>query len=147
MYALSGETRSDGKEERRDVHCLRASLSEHDLERVGGLSARAVLALATIFERVEYMYLGNLQGFLLTKPSWEKDPRPNSPGGESSLDTVTGQGVASSCASITNSMLASPHGASEQYIMILDPSWRINGCCPEVPHISAFSLHRSIGDS
>ena len=41
MYAFSGETRSETGDDRRDVHCLRASLSEQDLDKVIGLSARA----------------------------------------------------------------------------------------------------------
>ena len=41
MYAFSGETRREVADERRDVHCFNASLSEQDLERVGGASARA----------------------------------------------------------------------------------------------------------
>lgn len=40
MYAFSGEIRRDVRELSRDVHCLRASLSEQDFERVVGLSAR-----------------------------------------------------------------------------------------------------------
>jgi len=41
MYAFSGDVTRDAREERRDVHWLRASLSEQDFESVGGLSARA----------------------------------------------------------------------------------------------------------
>ena len=41
MYAFSGETRREIGDDRREVHCLSASLSEHDLENVTGLSARA----------------------------------------------------------------------------------------------------------
>ena len=40
-YAFSGETRKETGEERREVHCFKASLSEHDLDHVGGLSPRA----------------------------------------------------------------------------------------------------------
>ena len=32
-------------DERRDVHCFNASLSEQDFERVGGASARAYILL------------------------------------------------------------------------------------------------------
>lgn len=49
MYAFSGETRSETGDDSRDVHCLSASLSEHDLDKVIELSARAftyTLALA-----------------------------------------------------------------------------------------------------
>lgn len=41
MYAFLGETRSETGDDSRDVHCLSASLSEQDLEKVIGLSARA----------------------------------------------------------------------------------------------------------
>ena len=41
MYAFSGETKSESGDDSRDVHCLSASLSEQDLKRVIGLSARA----------------------------------------------------------------------------------------------------------
>lgn len=47
-------------EERREVHCLSASLSEHDFESVGGASGR--------------------DGFRLTVPSSEKKPLPCSVG-------------------------------------------------------------------
>jgi len=40
--------RRDVSEERRDVHCLSASLSEQDFESVGELSARAVRDSAII---------------------------------------------------------------------------------------------------
>lgn len=42
-YKFSGETKKEGREETREVHCFRAILSEHDLERVGGASPRAGL--------------------------------------------------------------------------------------------------------
>jgi hypothetical protein len=38
-------------------------------------------------------------------------------------------GVASSCAAIVSSMLASPQGASEQYIWMDTSSRIVNGCC------------------
>lgn len=43
MYALAGDTKSVVVEDSNDMHCLRASLSEHDFESVGGLSPRAFL--------------------------------------------------------------------------------------------------------
>ena len=46
IYALSGETSKEVVDERRDVHCFNASLSEQDFERVGEASARAY-ALST----------------------------------------------------------------------------------------------------
>lgn len=42
MYTFPGETSKEEREDSRDVHCLNANLSEHDFERVGGLSERAV---------------------------------------------------------------------------------------------------------
>lgn len=59
---------------------------------------------------------------------------------------ATGHGVASSCASITNSILASPHGASEEYIMSRRSSRRARHCCPNAFVISCSSLRRSIVD-
>lgn len=38
-----GEINVEVKELRREVHCFRANLSEHDLESVSGLSARAMV--------------------------------------------------------------------------------------------------------
>lgn len=43
MYAFPGDMRSDVADESREVHCLRASLSEQDLDDVEGLSARAFI--------------------------------------------------------------------------------------------------------
>ena len=54
MYALLGETRNESGEDNRDVHCFSASLSEHDLDKVIGLSARAFpcpLAVADIIQQ------------------------------------------------------------------------------------------------
>ena len=48
MYALCGETRREVLDERREVHCFRASLSEQDLERVGEASGRACVLLLII---------------------------------------------------------------------------------------------------
>jgi len=42
MYAFSGEMSRDVRDERIEVHCLSAILSEQDFESVGGLSALAV---------------------------------------------------------------------------------------------------------
>lgn len=42
MYAFSGLMNAEVKQERSDVHCLRASLSEHDLDPVAWLSALPV---------------------------------------------------------------------------------------------------------
>lgn len=45
------------------------------------------------------------------------------------LDLEIGQGVASSWRCMTSSMLASPHGASEQYMEIRMLGFTVNGCC------------------
>ena len=41
MYAFSGDTRSETGDDSKEVHCFSASLSEHDLDKVIVLSARA----------------------------------------------------------------------------------------------------------
>jgi hypothetical protein len=51
-YAFSGEMRRETGAESREVTCLRDSLSEQDLESVGGASGR--------------------EGLRRTRPSWEK---------------------------------------------------------------------------
>lgn len=106
---------SEVTEERSDVHCLSAILSEHDFESVGGASG--------------------LEGFRRTVPSSEKKPLPCKVGTsraiivsglevwkpESELGEVfktsptapfdvrgMSQGVESSWAAIVSSMLASP---------------------------------------
>lgn len=89
-------------EERSEVACFTVSLSVHDLLSVGGASGR--------------------EGLHRTAPRREKLERPrNAPAlsGNASDLTVGGalvHGVASSWASMVNSILASPHGASEQYM-------------------------------
>ena len=52
MNAFSGETRSESGDDRRDMHCLSASLSEHDLDRVTGLSARAVSCMISVVDDI-----------------------------------------------------------------------------------------------
>lgn len=51
-YALVGEINVEVIELRRDVHCFRANLSEHDLESVSGLSARAMAVSVTSAQHV-----------------------------------------------------------------------------------------------
>lgn len=58
MYAFSGETRSETGDDSRDVHCLSAILSEHDLDKVVGLSARAfpyTLSVADIIQQTRLL--------------------------------------------------------------------------------------------
>lgn len=120
-------------EERRERDCLRVSLSVQDLLRVGGASGR--------------------EGLARTTPRWEKFERPRRalgpmsssvspvvcPGGLSDCGddaTVASwrvggglvHGVASACAAIVSSMLASPQGASEQYMWIDTSSGIVNSC-------------------
>ena len=120
-------------EERRERDCLRVSLSVQDLLRVGGASGR--------------------EGLARTTPRWEKFERPRralspmssaeSPvvgpgglgncGGDAAVASwrVGGglvHGVASACAAIVSSMLASPQGASEQYMWIDTSSGIVNSC-------------------
>lgn len=77
-----------------EVHCLSAILSEHDLERVGGASGR--------------------DGLRRTMPKFEKYERPGRVWAGSSDEVCEvsaggrSQGVASSCAAIVSSILASP---------------------------------------
>lgn len=120
-------------EERRESDCLRVSLSVQDLLRVGGASGR--------------------EGLARTTPRWEKFERPRRalssmcsaespvvcPGvlGDCGGDTAVASwrvggglvhGVASSCAAMVSSMLASPQGASEQYMWIDTSSGIVNSC-------------------
>jgi len=132
---FEGDMSRDVMEERREVHCLRAILSEQDFESVGGASGR--------------------EGLRRTVPSSEKNPLPckvgisgdiipdvfsierEESGGEEVVKTsstvpldVGGgifQGVESSWAAMVSSMLASPQGASEQYMCRLMPSFKANG--------------------
>ena len=93
--------RSEVIDERREVHCLSASLSEQDFESDCGASER--------------------DGFRRTMPRLEKYARPASPGidcltfvrGEESVELPFGRegsshGVGSSWAAIVSSILASP---------------------------------------
>lgn len=57
MYAFPGEIRSERADDSSDVHCLRASLSEHDLDKVIGLSARAFSCTLSVAENVQRMRL------------------------------------------------------------------------------------------
>ena len=41
-YAFSGEIKRDADDDKREVHCFRASLSEHDLDRLAGASGRPI---------------------------------------------------------------------------------------------------------
>lgn len=120
MYAFLGLINVEVCVERSEVACLRASLSVQDLLRVGGASGR--------------------EGLRRTEPRWEKLERPrradgvvassNSEADDDRVDIVGGglvHGVESSWASMTNSMLASPQGASEQYMWIRTFSWIVNG--------------------
>jgi hypothetical protein len=88
--------RRETSDERRDVHCFRASLSEQDFDKVGGASGR--------------------EGFLRIIPSSEKYPRPFRDISRSAaiLMSLLGDsggrahGVSSFWAAIVSSMLASP---------------------------------------
>lgn len=113
MYAFLGDTSKDVVDESSDVPCLRASLSVHDLESVGGASGR--------------------EGLQRTAPSKSKFDRPRSAadvGEEEGDDTVGGgevQGVESSCRFMVSSMLASPQGASEQYMWMVTSGGMVKG--------------------
>lgn len=90
----------------------------------------------------------DIPGFRLTTPSSANDPRPNITAPSSVVET--GHGAASSCVSMTSSMLASPQGASEEYMKIFSPSLSVNGCTlglhvDEV--VSDSSRRRKIADS
>ena len=52
MNASAGDTKSESGDDRRDVHCLSASLSEHDLDRVIGLSARAFSCMISVADDI-----------------------------------------------------------------------------------------------
>lgn len=101
-YAFLGDMIVEAVKERRDVACFRVSLSVQDLLRVGGASGR--------------------EGLQRTAPRREKLDRPRSaptlsdPSSDEMVGGALVQGVASSWASMVSSMLASPQGASEQYM-------------------------------
>ena len=116
-YAFRGLTSSDVVDDKSEVACFAASLSVHDLLSVGGASGR--------------------EGFARTMPKSEKFERPRRADGSWSVgeERVGGalvQGVASSCNAIVSSMLASPQGASEQYIWSVTSSRMVNGCRSDV---------------
>ena len=118
MYAFRGDIKTDVTEARREVACFRVSLSVQDLLSVGGASGR--------------------EGLQRTAPRREKLDRPrNAPAPSmgdsepSEADDMVGgalaHGVASSWASMVSSMLASPQGASEQYMCICTSSRMVKG--------------------
>jgi hypothetical protein len=93
MYALAGSTKSEVMDERSEVHCLSASLSEQDLDNVGGASPRA--------------------GFRRTIPVREKQARPSRDissfgSGAMLMGVGLSHAEASFWAAIVSSMLASP---------------------------------------
>lgn len=93
MYALVGSMKIDVRDERSEVHCLSANLSEQDLDSVGGASPRA--------------------GFRLTIPVREKQALPSKDASALRLGVlVEGVGVfhaeVSFWAAIVSSILASP---------------------------------------
>lgn len=89
-------------------------MSEQDLESVGGASGR--------------------EGLQRTAPRREKFERPRKEVAVSFVAEMVGgalvHGVASSWAAMTSSMLASPQGASEQYMWMETLSWMVNGWEP-----------------
>lgn len=128
MYAFLGDIRSEVVDESKDKACFRASLSVQDLERVGGASGR--------------------EGLRRRCPRWEKLERPRRADGSGEMedgpeergrldvgvdegdDTVAGgevQGVASTWEDMTSSMLASPQGASEQYMWMWTSGGMVKG--------------------
>lgn len=113
MYAFRGDISVDVTDERSDDACLSVSLSVQDLLSVGGASGR--------------------EGLQRTAPSREKLERPRSAPAlsDKASDVMVGgalvHGVASSWASMVSSMLASPQGASEQYMWICTSSRMANG--------------------
>ena len=133
-------------EERSEVHCFSAILSEQDLERVVGLSGRAFQASKPCHLRTRESCI---PGFRLTIPSSEKYPLPLSfswPPVSSAPDGGAAHGVGSSCWSIMSSILASPQGASEQYMWILMLSRIVNGWRPRTLDLSSSLRQRIYGD-
>ena len=57
IYAFSGETKSEIGDDSRDVDCLSASLSEQDLDKVVGLSARAFSSTLAVADSVPQVRL------------------------------------------------------------------------------------------
>jgi hypothetical protein len=97
---------------------------------VVGASARALLG-----QYVNNRRMMNSQGFRRTTPNREKSPRPSIVPGFSS--GTYSHGVGSSCSAMTNSMLASPQGASELYMWMRTPSLNENGSTEPVVRSSA----------
>ena len=119
-YTFSGLINSDVTDDSSEVYCRSAILSEHDLESVMGLSARAVLRQRGLTDSRSHT-----PGFRRTTPSSEKYPLPRR---APSTASSTGQAAALACAFMHSSMLASPHGASEQYKNSRIPSRIPKGC-------------------
>jgi hypothetical protein len=128
----------EDREESRDVAWWRESLSVQDLERVGEASGR--------------------EGLRRTRPRCEKLERPRRADGVSMGEVVAAgmsdmvggglvHGVASSWASMINSMLASPQGASEQYMWIWTSSWMVKRCvwCSECSLSGRWRIQSEVG--
>ena len=103
-------------DDKSEVVCFAASLSEQDLLSVGGASGR--------------------EGFARTMPRREKFERPlRAEGSWSAVEARVGgalvQGVASSWRAMVSSILASPQGASEQYMWRVTSSRMVKGCCSD----------------
>ena len=112
-------------EDKSEVACFTTSLSVHDLLSVGGASGR--------------------EGFARTMPRREKFERPlRAEGSWSAVEERVGgaltQGVASSCRAMVSSMLASPQGASEQYMWRVMSSRMVNGCCSDVRWVNSSGI-------
>jgi hypothetical protein len=98
---------------------MRASLSVHDLLNVDGASGREGLQrTAPRCEKCERPRIIEAEGIITGSVLSELND---------TIDAGVVQGVASSCLSITSSILASPHGASEQYMKMLTSSLIVKG--------------------
>lgn len=123
-YAFPGWMSKLDREESIDVHSLIENLSLQDFDNVSGASAR--------------------EGLRRTMPSSEKYPLPfiTCDGSHSSEAIV--HGVASSWELMTSSMLASPQGASEEYMKIFTPSLMAKGWKLDVDRSSPSRLLRML---
>jgi hypothetical protein len=110
MYALVGSMNIDVMAERSEAHCFNASLSEQDLDNVGGASPRA--------------------GFRRTIPVLEKQALPSkeictSPPGFASAGVGVSHAESSSWEAIVSSILASPPACSVKVVFSFEITYMV----------------------
>ena len=118
--------------------------------RRGGLEWESNRRVSCCGSYATWGWKGHTHGFRRTMPSCEKYPLPSSFASSRLLSAAelagSAHGVASFCASIMSSMLASPHGASEQYMCSFRSSRRVKGWKPSCSWVSCGPRRRRRGD-